>query len=238
MATAQRSPTRSFRRGIRAIAVVALLAPTTTATALEIAAATGGDPAVTTIAVSGLLEAGDVLKVRGFYGRLDTAKPIVAQLTINGGSYAEARLIGRFFHQVKVRTEVAARPGGTGPSCVGVCFLVLLGGRDPVTEQPSQVKYSTGRIAFTGTKLTYADREYTAKDVDASVAGTQKLFMETANYLAAVGARPQALQHFFAVLPNSAGQVKELSDSDALDLGISVYDERTQQLIKPLPMRR
>ena len=204
------------------------------ATAFDLKTIEGGDANVTTFSVSGPIEAGDTLKLRAFVGNLDQNRPMVAELTIRGGLYGEARTLGKFIYQAKIRTVAP----GKGAQCNGPCLLVLLAGRDPDTGDPSFVKYSTGKINLLNTSLKFEDRQYSADEYLRQVATTQNLFKDTADYLMSVKARPMVLHQFFVLLPNAKAEFRELTNEDALNLGIPVFDEKTNQLIKPLPYRR
>jgi hypothetical protein len=202
------------------------------AAAIDLKVVEGGAPGVTTIALSGRVDAGDALKVRAFVGELPTSKPIVAQLAFAGGMRPDAMSIGRFFHQLRVRTLVA----GKDSRCISPCPLVLVGGRDPVFGKASYVKHSNAWLGFTGVTLNYQDKEYTAKDLDTAVASTQREILQIADYLHAVNANLNMLRYYQSVLkPN---EVKYLSNEEALDLGIAILIEETGQLVEAIPVRR
>src|SRR5262249_24563739 len=178
------------------------------------------------------MDAGDGLKVRGFVGGLSTSKPIVAQLAFGSGIRADAMSIGRFFHDMRVRTVVV----GKETRCLSPCPLALVGGRDPITGKPAVVKYSNTAVGFTSVALNYQEKEYTVKDLDTAVANTQRDILQIADYLHAVGANLDILRYYQSVLkPN---EVRYISNEEALDLGIAVLIEDTGQLIEPTPPRR
>lgn len=202
------------------------------ASAIDLKVAEEGDAAVTTVALSGKIDAGDGLKVRGFIGGLPAGKPIVAQLAFAGGVRAEAMSIGRFFHDTRIPTVVS----GKQTRCLSPCPLVLVAGRDPVTGKSSMVKHSNAAVGFTSVALNYADKEYTVKDLDMAVANTQRDILQIADYLHAIGANLNVLRYYQSVLkPN---EVKYISNDEALDLGIAVLIEDTGQLIEPASSRR
>jgi hypothetical protein len=214
------------------LAAAILIAMIPPASAIEVKVVEGGAPDVTTISLSGKVDAGDALKVRAFIGALPTSKPIVAQLAFWGGFRADAMSIGRFFHQLRVRTLVA----GKDSRCISPCPLVLVGGRDPLTGKASYVKHSNAWLGFTGVALNYQDKDYTAKDLDTAVASTQRDILQIADYLHAVNANLNMLRYYQSVLkPN---EVKYLSNEEALDLGIAILIEETGQLVEAIPVRR
>lgn len=229
-ASATKRPQDRARLALTTLATVSAMAGP--AAALDIKTIEGGDAATTNIALSGAVVAGDSLKVRGFMAALPAGKPIRAELTLDGGDRREAMAIGRYLYQVKVRMVV---PGG-GARCGSPCPLVLVAGRDPVTEKPSYIKHSTGSVAFNGVRLNYAEKEYTTKDLDSAVAGAQQETLAIADYLRAVGANIGILSYYVSVRPGAAARM--LTNEEALDLGIAVIDDATKQLIPPTPKAR
>jgi hypothetical protein len=202
------------------------------ASAIDLKIVEDGASPVTTVTLSGTIAEGDGLKVRGFIGELAASKPIVAQLAFAGGVRTDAMSIGRFFHQLRIRTVVA----GKGTRCISPCPLVLVGGREPVTGKASHVKHSNALVGFTGVRLNYQDKEYTVKDLDMAVASTQREILQIADYLHAVKANLNMLRYYQSVLRQN--EVKYLTNEEALDLGIAVLLEETGQLIEPIPVRR
>ena len=209
----------------------ALCVVTTHAHALDIKEVEPQDEKAITILLSGRVNTGDGLKVRGFVAGLPPGKPIVAQLALEGGVRSEAMSIGRFFYQTRIRTLIP----GKGTRCVSPCPLVLVGGRDGGTGNPNFFKYSTGSLGFSGITLNYQDKEYTVKDLDSAVASTQREILQVADYLQGVGANMEMLRYYHSVIKD---QVKYIGNDEALDLGVAVLVEETGQLIEPSRLRR
>ena len=205
--------------------LVALLAAAP-AVALDIKTIEGREPSVTTISLTGRVEEGDSLKVRSFVGGLPQEKPILAELTLGGGNIPEAIAIGRYFNKSKVRTYVPGRA-----SCTSPCPLVLVAGRDPVTDKPSYFKHSSGSISFTGRTLNYQEKEYALKDINNAIATTQRNVLAVADYLKEVGANMTLLKYFESV--KAGAQSTSLTNEEALDLGIAVLDEKTGTIVPP-----
>lgn len=214
---------------VGAIGLVLALFPVTEAGAVNLE--TKDMPDQTAVTLTGRIDAGDGLKVRGYIGGLSQGKPIVAYLAFGGGVRSEAMSIGRFFHQAGIRTIVAK-----GARCISPCPLVLVGGSDPSTKKGSYLKYSSAKLGFSGMVLNYPDKVYTVADLDSAVAGVQSDILQIADYLQAVGAKQDMLKFYELVLkPN---EVRYLSNEEALDLGIPVLDEDSGKVVAPLPARR
>jgi hypothetical protein len=203
----------------------------TQAGALDMKVVAGGDDKQTTIELTGLVVVGDGLKMRSFVGGLATSKPIVAQVAFAGGQRAEAMSIGRFFHQLRVRTVVPAKM-----RCLSPCPLVLVGGRDPASGRAGYVKYSSASLGFTGVTPNYTEKEYTLADLDSAVAATQRDILQIADFLRDVGADMEILRYYQSVLKQN--DVHYITNEQALDLGIAVLLEETGQVIEPLKPRR
>jgi len=215
-----------------ALAIPIALAALGPASGIELKVVEESDPAVTTVALTGKVDAGDGLKVRGFVSGLPAGKPIVARLAFWGGVRADAMSMGRFFHQMRIRTAVV----GKDSRCISPCPLVLVGGRDPVTGRAAHVKHSNAWLGFTGVALNYQDKEYTVKDLDTAVAGIQRDILQIADYLQVVNANLNLLRYYQSVLKQD--EVKYITNEEALDLGIAVLLEETGQLIEPVAVRR
>jgi hypothetical protein len=188
------------------------------------------DAKATTIMLTGQVVAGDGLKVRSVVGSIAAAKPIIAELAFGGGQRADALSIGRFFHQMRIRTVIPAKL-----RCNSPCPLVLVGGRDPATGKGSYLKYSSGALGFTGVVANYQDKEYTIADLDAAVANTQREILQIADYLHDVGADINMLKFYQSVLKSNETQY--ITNEQALDLGIAVMFEETGQIIEPVSAR-
>jgi hypothetical protein len=211
--------------------VASLMALAGTASAVEVTQIAATQPDVLTIEITGKLDEGDALKARGIISNLDQKRQIVAEISSNGGLYAEARSLGKFLYDAKIKTVVPA-----GKNCFGACMLLLVAGRDLKTGESSYVKSSTGRIVLTAQLLKYDEaKEYNIKDYARAITRTEDLFRDNANYLASVKARPGVLRYFMLLAPGEKS--RDLTNEQALEVGIPVYDEKAKQMIKPIAAR-
>jgi hypothetical protein len=183
-----------------------------------------------TITLTGQVVAGDGLKVRSVVAGIAASRSIIADLAFAGGVRADALSIGRFFHQMRIRTVVPAKL-----RCNSPCPLVLVGGRDPVTGKASYLKYSSGSVGFSGVVSNYAEKEYTSADLDSAVATTQREILQIADYLHDVGADMNMLRYYQSVLKSDG--IQYITNEQALDLGIAILLEETGQVIEPVPLR-
>jgi hypothetical protein len=214
----------------RALAAALVAAAAADALALDVKMVDEADGKASTVLLTGQVVAGDGLKVRSLVAGLPAPHSITAQIAFAGGVRADAMSIGRFFHQARIRTVIPAKL-----RCISPCPLVLVGGRDPLTGKASYIKYSSASLGFTGVTSNYADKEYTAADLDAAMASTQRDILQIADYLRDVGADINMLKYYQSVLKSN--EVQYITNEQALDLGIAVFFEETGQVIEPLPGR-
>jgi hypothetical protein len=212
-----------------AVAISAILIAN--ARAIDIKIVDDSDGKTATILLSGSMAVGDALRVRSFIGSVDPSKSIIVQLGFSGGFRTDAMSIGRFLNQTRIRTTIPAKVRCTSP-----CPLVLVGGRDPTTEKPSYIKYSSAVLGFTGVNPNFPEKDYTIADLDGAVANTQRDILQIADYLRDVGADMNMLKYYQSVLKQN--ETRFITNEQALDLGIAVMLEETGQVIEPRKSRR
>ena len=212
-----------------AVAISAML--TANARAVEFKIVDDSDGKTVTILLTGQMAVGDALRLRSFIGNVDASKSIIVQLGFSGGFRTDAMSIGRFLYQTRIRTTIPANVRCTSP-----CPLVLVGGRDPATEKPSYIKYSSAALGFTGVSPNFPEKDYTIADLDGAVANTQREILQIADYLRDVGADMNILKYYQSVLKQN--ETRYITNEQALDLGIAVMLEETGQVIEPRKPRR
>ncbi len=199
----------------------------TQACALDIKQVETSDDKTITVLLSGEVVAGDSLRIRSLVGKLTGAKPITAQLAFGGGLRSEALSIGRFLHQVRIRTVIPAKA-----RCISPCPLVLVGGRSPDPKQVSYMKYSSATIGFSSIAPNFPDKVYSVADLDKTMAATQNDILQIADYMTEVGANISLLKFYQSALKPK--EIRYISNEQALDLGIAVIMDDTGELITPL----
>ncbi len=222
----------NFGRALSCMLTISLaLFASTCAGAVDIKTVETPDTSVTTIMLTGKIEAGDGLKIRGYIGELPRSKPIALWLAFGGGVRSEAMSIGRFVNQAGIRTVVPKNA-----RCIAPCPLVLVAGSDPLTKKHSYLKYSSAKLGFGGLVFNYKDKIYTVRDLDSAVAWMQRDILQIADYLQAIGARLDMLRYYESVLKR--GEVRYLSNEEALDLGIPILVEDTGRVIEPYVVQK
>jgi hypothetical protein len=185
---------------------------------------------VVTLRLSGQFEQGDGLRVRALVAKLPSDVRIVAHFNAGGGVVQEAMSIGRFFHQLGVVTEVPPKA-----QCLSPCPLAFLGGYDPKGGS-SWIKHTDARFGFTPFSANAPEKDYTIKDLDAAVSGTQQSILQVMDYLTEVNADLDILRRIYEDIPS--GTVRYIADEDLLSLGISIYDDKSNQLIEAKALQR
>lgn len=231
---AHRSTIRAGKYRVRvltcALAVAISAMSAANARAVDIKVVDDSDGKTVTILLTGQIVSGDALRVRSFIGGVAASKSIIVQLGFSGGLRTDAMSIGRFLNQSRIRTNIPTKVRCTSP-----CPLVLVGGRDPVTGKPSYIKYSSAGLGFTSVNPNFQDKDYTAADLDAAIANTQRDILQIADYLRDVGADMNMLRYYQSVLKQHETQY--ITNEQALDLGIAVMFEETGQVIEPTKSR-
>jgi hypothetical protein len=172
---------------------------------------------------NGQFEQGDGLKVRAFVAKLPSDATLVVRFNSAGGSNSAAMSVGRFLHQLGVVTEVPPKA-----RCLSPCPLAFFGGYDPKGGS-SWIKHTSASFGFTPFTGNAAEKDYTVKDLDAAVSGTQQSILNVMDYLVDVNADLDVLRRIYEDIP--LGAVHYVSDEDLLSLGVSIYDDKSSQLI-------
>jgi hypothetical protein len=216
---------------LRTIAFGIALAATAPAHALDIKVINRPDGKSVTLELTGDFKAGDGLRLRAQVAKIPHDMPIVAHLNAAGGSLGEGMSVGRFFHQAGIRTVIPAKA-----RCILPCPLAFLGGKTRVEGEGAQIKHSTGALGFSAFNPTAAEKCYTSGDMDAAVANTQRAILLVADYLVEVNADLDFLKHIYDEAPDRS--TRFLSNEELLSLGISIFDDESNQLIEAQALRR
>jgi hypothetical protein len=179
---------------------------------------------------NGQFEEGDGLKVRAFVSKLPADVTLVARFNAAGGSNSAAMSIGRFLYQLGVVTEVPPKA-----RCLSPCPLAFFGGND--SKGGSRwIKHTSASFGFTAFTGNAQDKDYTVKDLDAAVVGTQRSILNLMDYLVEVNADLDVLRRVYEDIPLNTARY--ISDEDLLALGVSIYDDKSNQLIAAQAIQR
>ena len=228
-AVPDRATGRSRLRAVVLGLAMALLVPAA-GQALDIKVVNNPDKTVT-LELTGSFNAGDGLRLRAQVARIPAETEIIAHLNAGGGLFSEGISVGRFFHQIGVRTVIPEKA-----RCVLPCPLAFLGGKSRVDGHTGQVKHSSGALGFSAFNPTAREQNYTAADMDAAVASTQRGILLVADYLVEVGADLDFLKHIYDEAPDRS--TRFMSNEELLSLGISIFDDESKQLIEAQALRR
>jgi hypothetical protein len=183
-----------------------------------------------TLELTGKFDPGDGLRLRAEVAKLPPEATIVVHLNAGGGPFVEGMSVGRLIHQLGIKTVIPPKA-----KCVSPCPLAFFGGSDP-KGGAALVKHTTASFGFTPFLANAPDRDYTAKDLDAEVEKTQQSILKVFDYLAEVGADFDILRRIYDDIPD--GQARYVSDEDLLSLGVSIFDDKTNQLIDASAIRK
>ena len=222
-------PTKRWLAGLRAACATALIACAAgSARAIEIKTEGGSDDKAIILRLSGAFEPGDGLKMRAFVANLPPEASIAVNFDAAGGSIAEAMSIGRFLHQIGAATIIPANA-----KCLSPCPLAFLAGAS-TSGASACVKHSSARLGFTSFQADAKERDYTWKEMAEVTAATQRSILQVLDYLYEVGADTDILGRFY----EPANQVRYMSDDDLLSVGVSIFDDKANQLIDAKALRK
>jgi hypothetical protein len=209
------------------VVFIAALATVHAAAGAEISQRTGDNTDTTAIDLKGRIERGDLLSLQALISKLPQTKSMTVYLDSTAGSLDEGIVLGRFFHQAKMRTVIAGSPA----RCVIACALAFLDGRDAATGKPWRVKTSSGQLGFYSFQFTSTDKpEYTDKDMADAVVNAQRVVLRIADYIQEIRDDLTFLQLLFK---RSDTKMNLVSNEEALKLGIYVLDEKSGEMIDP-----
>jgi hypothetical protein len=216
-----------MRRRATLCGFVMMLIAAHSAAAAEIKQRASDNAETTAIELKGRIERGDLLSLQALISKLPQTKSMAVYLDSTAGSLDESIVLGRFFHQAKMRTVIAGSPA----KCLISCALAFLGGRDAATGKPLRVKTSSGLLGFYSFQFTATDKtEYTDKDMTTAVVNTQRMVLRIADYIQEIREDLAVLQLIFK---RSDAKMNFVSNEEALTLGIYVLDEKSGEMIDP-----
>jgi hypothetical protein len=202
------------------------------ARALEFKLIPSSEAGVSILEMSGRFETGDGLKFRAELAKAPAESTIVIHLKAAGGFPAEAMSIGRIVHRTGIKTIVPPKA-----RCLSPCPLVFVSGFDRRKNEAAMVKHSTGTIGVTSTISSRKEQDYTYKDLDAAIAGAQKTVLQVADYLQEMSVDIDFLR-FYVRQPEELNKTNEIKDEQLLEIGASIYDDNSKQLIDGQALRR
>jgi hypothetical protein len=221
---------RSWRTILTVIWIAAAGETASIARALEIKPVKESGGNAVTLELNGKFETGDGLKFRAEVAKLPPEAAIIVHFNGGGGNSSEGMSVGRFIHQLGIKTVIPPKARCTSP-----CPLAFFAGSDS-KGATAAIKHSTGSLGFTGFIATAQDKDYTAKDLDIEVARTQRSILQVFDYLSEIGADADILRRIYEDIAD--GQVKYVSDDELLALGVSIFDDATNQLIDAGALRK
>ncbi len=207
-------------------ALVALLLLASRAAALEFSPHENDSGVLLAVLATGPIENGDADRFKAYLARHPSKKRTAVYLNSTGGSLYEGMRLGRAFHQLGVRTVIE----GDGALCVSACALAFLGGRDG-NGTPWRTKSSSSQLGFHSWRSQFSSsRTYTDADMYALEQRTQRTVLDVADYLREIGTDLDFLRIMFRA---SATDMNDVSNAEALQIGIKVWDERSRRFLVP-----
>ncbi|MFG1347258.1 hypothetical protein V5F59_20395 [Xanthobacter autotrophicus DSM 431] len=209
-----------------ALALVAMVSWVPPAGALDFSRHENDSASLLAVLATGPVKAGDADRFRAYLARAPRKPRMAIYLSSPGGNLYEGMKLGLAFHQLGVRTVIE----GNGAMCVSACAIAFLGGRDS-DGKPWRAKSSSSELGFHAWKSQFQPtRTYTADDMYTLEQETQRTVLDVADYLRSVGTDLDFLRIMFRA---SASDMNYVSDSEALRIGIKVWDEKSNRFLVP-----
>jgi hypothetical protein len=175
-----------------------------------------GAPSTATFLLSGLLVGGELSKLQAEVGKLPPSQRIVVILDSPGGLLVEGLRLGKFFHDARIATLVAA--GGIG--CHSACSLAFLGGRDAVTGKRQRAMMSGAKLGFHQFSARFdPGRTYTQKDMSVAVEEAHRVMDAIIGYLRSID---EDLSFLTLMLKAPHESMTLLDEEGAIKRGIEV----------------
>jgi len=206
---------------IRAILISLCLS--TSALAADIGTHENDSGTLNAISFDGEIYRGDLLALQRHISNLPQKNYTAIFLNSVGGNISEALDIGRFIRKTGIRT-VVVKDG----ECSSACAFLFLGGYDAKKGEPWRTKSSISGLGFHAFWSQYEDVAYSKEDIQREVRATQIITMALIDYFDAVEADTTLLAQS---LLYDADEMYYLSNSDALQHGINVWDDEAEQMI-------
>lgn len=166
---------------------------------------------------------GDAMKLKEYVKALPKKNATAIYLNSTGGVVSEAVSIGYFFRAQGIRTVIE----GAGGQCLSACAFAFLGGFDESTQRPWRTKSSSSKLAFHAPFPKLKKASYSAEEVSGLLGNGNNAASELVTYFGEVHADYSLLRYAFRMRPS---QFYEVSNDQALEIGINVYDEASKKM--------
>lgn len=192
--------------------------------AAEFSVHANDSPTLNAIAITGRFELGDAFRLKSYISRLPTKRYTAAYLNSEGGNYVEGLEIGRFFRKAGIRTVTEGR----GAICFSACAFAFLGGYDFQKKSPWRTKASTSQLGFHSYFIELDKEVYSQQEVEALLSSSQYSALLLVDYFREVGADARILS---AALSKGSSELFMISNADALEAGINIWDEEKSEMV-------
>jgi hypothetical protein len=192
--------------------------------AAEISKHANDSATLNAIAFRGEMIEGDAFRLKSYISRLPLKKTTAIYLDSPGGVFMEGMDIGRFLHRAGIRTVTE----GHGASCFSACAFAFLGGYDAKNKVPWRTKASTSNLGFHSYFFRLDQETYSKAGVEEMLAASQMSALTLISYFREVDA-PDAI--LLNALSKKSDELYAISNSEALETGINVWDEVTSEMV-------
>jgi hypothetical protein len=192
--------------------------------AAEISKHANDSPTLNAIAFRGEIVEGDAFRLKSYISKLPMKKTTAIYLESPGGLFMEGMDIGRFLHRAGIRTVTEGRAA----SCLSACAFAFLGGYDARNKVPWRTKASTSQLGFHSYFFRLDKEAYDRIEVEGMLAASQMSALTLIDYFREVDAPDSILIN---ALSKKSDELYLISNSEALETGINVWDEDRKEMV-------
>lgn len=175
------------------------------------------------IYLSGQIERGDAAKLRAYIDTLPRKPVTTVYLNSTGGSFQAGLDLGYLFRAEGIRTVVE----GNGALCASSCAVAFMGGFDKKTGKPWRTKSSSSLLAFHAFYAKLSKASYSPIEVDQMLYSNTFSASQMITYFTQVDGDLSLLTQ---ALRMREQQVYSVSNEQAIEIGINVWDEKTGRM--------
>ena len=162
-------------------------------------------------------------ELKSHISRLPGKKYTAIYFNSLGGKFVEGLEIGKFLRRAGIRTVIEANGG-----CLSACAFAFLGGYDFYSKTPWRTKSASSQLGFHSYFMALDRDVYQKDEVAELLRASQYLALLSIEYFRAVEANFNILA---TALANGSNEMYFISNSEALEMGINIWDENRDQMV-------
>jgi hypothetical protein len=210
--------------------IIAIILSTGGANAADISKHSNDSKTLNAIAFVGEIEDGDAFRLKSYFAKLPDKKFTAIYFDSDGGNLFEGMEIGRFIRSAGIRSVTES-----DTACMSACALAFLGGYDFYSKAPWRTKASTSELGFHAFTPNFDNAPYSQEEINAVAKASQLITLMMIEYFEDVEGDIELLKASFST---DASVMYLIGNSAALDYGVNVWDEQTEEMVYSSKLQR